>query len=124
MPRPVTSKFLVGQGISDRKGIAKLFFNQEYAKLVPCMSIGQLLRATVSGNSFPEVTSSPVRKYSPKILRLSLDLPIVIEIVDTEEKINAFLPTIDPMIQGGMVTLEKVRVLNYRAGQESIDVTG
>jgi len=64
------------------------------------------------------------RLHTAKILRLSLDLPIVIEIVDTEEKINAFLPTIDPMIQGGMVTLEKVRVLNYRAGQESIDVTG
>ena len=63
------------------------------------------------------------RVHTAKILRLSMDLPIVIEIVDTEEMIQAFLPTIDRMMQGGMVTLEKVRVLNYRAGEESPDRT-
>jgi uncharacterized protein len=55
--------------------------------------------------------------HTAKILRLSLDLPLVIEIVDAEEKINAFLPLLDEMMQGGLVTLEKVRVLHYRAGQ-------
>src|SRR6202161_2511781 len=53
--------------------------------------------------------------HTAKILRLSLDLPLVIEIVDAEEKINSFLPILDKMMQGGLVTLEKVRVLQYRA---------
>jgi PII-like signaling protein len=57
------------------------------------------------------------RLHTAKILRLSLDLPLVIEIVDSEENINAFLPLIDEMIQGGLVTLEKVRVVEYRAAQ-------
>jgi PII-like signaling protein len=57
------------------------------------------------------------RLHTAKILRLSLDLPIVIEIVDSEEKINAFLPTLDPMLGGGLVTLEKVKVIEYRAGK-------
>lgn len=54
------------------------------------------------------------RMHTAKILRLSMDLPIVIEIVDSEEKVNEFLPTLDEMINGGMVTLEKVRVIHYR----------
>ncbi len=58
------------------------------------------------------------RLHTAKILRLSMDLPLVIEIVDSEEKLNAFLPVLDQMMQGGLVTLEKVRVLDYRAGQE------
>src|SRR5678815_6064353 len=52
--------------------------------------------------------------HTSKILRLSMDLPMVIEIVDSEEKINAFLPELDKMISGGLVTLEKVKVLQYR----------
>src|SRR6202167_5702221 len=55
--------------------------------------------------------------HTAKILRLSMDLPIVIEIVDSEEKINSFLPTLDNMIGGGLVTLEKVKVLHYRSGE-------
>jgi PII-like signaling protein len=58
------------------------------------------------------------RLHTAKVLRLSMDLPIVIEIVDGEEKINAFLPSLDKMISGGLVTLEKVKVLQYR-GQSS-----
>jgi PII-like signaling protein len=54
------------------------------------------------------------RLHTAKILRLSMDLPLVIEIVDSEEKINAFLPVLDPMIDGGLVTLEKVKVIEYR----------
>jgi PII-like signaling protein len=56
------------------------------------------------------------RLHTAKILRLSLDLPLVIEIVDSEEKINAFLPYLDEVMKGGLVTLEKVKVIDYRAG--------
>ena len=54
------------------------------------------------------------RMHTAKILRLSMDLPIVIEIVDSEEKINAFLPALEGMMSGGMVTLERVQVIEYR----------
>ncbi|MGB8363938.1 MAG: DUF190 domain-containing protein [Rhizomicrobium sp.] len=53
------------------------------------------------------------RLHTAKILRLSEDLPLVIEIVDSEEKINAFLPALDAMMGSGLVTLEKVKVLRY-----------
>lgn len=53
--------------------------------------------------------------HTAKILRLSFDLPLVIEIVDTEEKLDLFLPVLDEMMSGGLVTLEKVRVIDYRA---------
>lgn len=56
------------------------------------------------------------RLHTTKILRLSVDLPLVIEIVDSEEKINAFLPTLEQMMGSGLVTLEKARVLHYRSG--------
>ncbi|MFO0840357.1 MAG: DUF190 domain-containing protein [Phycisphaerae bacterium] len=55
------------------------------------------------------------RMHTTKVLRLSQDLPIVIEIVDTAEKIDAFLNQIDPMVSEGLVTLENVRVIRYRA---------
>jgi uncharacterized protein len=54
------------------------------------------------------------RLHTAKILRLSMDLPLVIEIVDSEEKIQAFLPELDTMITGGLVTMEKVQVIEYR----------
>ena len=54
------------------------------------------------------------RLHTNKILRLSIDLPLVIEIVDSEEKIQSFLPVLEGMIGGGMVTLEKVHVIHYR----------
>jgi PII-like signaling protein len=53
------------------------------------------------------------RLHTTKILRLSLDLPLVIEIVDAQEKIDAFLPVLNGMISSGLVTLEKVQVLQY-----------
>jgi len=53
------------------------------------------------------------RLHTAKILRLSFDLPIVVEIVDTEAKINEFLPVLDGMMSSGLVTLEKVQVLQY-----------
>jgi len=52
--------------------------------------------------------------HTAKILRLSMDLPIVIEIVDTAQKINAFLPVLDEMMGGGLVTLERTNVIRYR----------
>ena len=54
------------------------------------------------------------RLHTSKILRLSMDLPMVIEIVDSEDKIDGFLPTLDGMMQSGLVTLEKIKVLRYR----------
>jgi PII-like signaling protein len=54
--------------------------------------------------------------HTAKILRLSSDLPLVIEIVDTEDKIERFLPLIDDAITEGLVTVEKVEVRFYRAG--------
>jgi uncharacterized protein len=54
------------------------------------------------------------RLHTDKVLRLSVDLPIVIECVDSEEKIEAILPELDDMIGGGLITLEKVRVIAYR----------
>jgi hypothetical protein len=53
------------------------------------------------------------RLHTAKILRLSEDLPIVIEIVDSEEKINALLPVLDGMMGSGLITLERVQVLQY-----------
>ena len=57
------------------------------------------------------------RLHTAKILRLSEDLPMVIEIVDSEDKIKGFLPVLDTMMTSGLVTLEKVQVLRY--GTES-----
>ncbi|MCS7089833.1 MAG: DUF190 domain-containing protein [Verrucomicrobiota bacterium] len=56
------------------------------------------------------------RLHTAKILRLSMDLPVVIEIVDEETKIQSFLPVLHRMMQGGLVTWEKVKVLRYEAG--------
>ena len=55
------------------------------------------------------------RLRTDRIEVLSLDLPVVIECVDTEEKITAILPEIDQMIEGGLITLERAKVIMYRA---------
>jgi len=57
------------------------------------------------------------RMHTAKILRLSMDLPLIIEIVDSEANINAFLPALETMIGGGLVTLEKVKVLRYSGNE-------
>jgi PII-like signaling protein len=57
------------------------------------------------------------RLHTAKILRLSEDLPVVIEIVDTEERIQTFLPELDQMLGDGLVTQEKVHITIYRAKQ-------
>jgi PII-like signaling protein len=58
------------------------------------------------------------RLHTAKILRLSEDLPIIVEIVDSEEKINAFLPHLEEMMSSGLVTLEKVQVLQYGTSKQ------
>lgn len=71
----------------------------------------QLAGATVLRGGMGFGQSS--RLHTTKILRLSEDLPLVVEIVDSEEKINAFLPILGNIMTSGLVTLEKVQVLQY-----------
>jgi len=66
--------------------------------------------------------SAKVHKGS--LFRLSADLPIVIECVETDEKVEAILPTLDEMLGGGLITLEKVRVIMYRADIPEAERTG
>lgn len=61
------------------------------------------------------------RIHTARILRLSTDLPIVVEVVDTREKIEAFLPSIDEAIEEGLATLEKVEIRFYRSGSTPAD---
>ncbi len=79
-----------------------------------------VLKARETGLAGATVLRSPMgygaasRLHTVKILRLSEDLPIVIEIVDSKEKIDAFLPVLDAMMNGGLVTTETVNVVSYR----------
>ena len=81
-------------------------------------AIVQLLRkrhyagATVTRGIMAFGASS--RIHAAKFLELSLDLPIVIECVETQEKIDAILPELDTMVSGGLITLERVNVIMYR----------
>jgi PII-like signaling protein len=59
------------------------------------------------------------RIHTAKILRLSEDLPMVVEIVDTPERLAEFLPDLDSMIGEGLITLERVRIIAYRHGQDN-----
>ena len=85
-----------------------------YEAIVLTAREAQLAGATVLRGPMGFGKSSHL--HTAKILRLSTDLPLVIEIVDSEEKINAFLPILDKIMGGGLVTMEKVKVLHYRAG--------
>jgi PII-like signaling protein len=60
------------------------------------------------------------RVRTAKILELSTDLPIIVEIVDTAEKIEAFLPVIDGAIKDGMATVERVQIRFYRSGKDYV----
>lgn len=55
--------------------------------------------------------------HTDKILRLSQDLPIIVEVIETAEKIEKILPRMDEMVDGGLITLERVRVILYRAAK-------
>ena len=86
-----------------------------YEAIVLAAREAQLAGATVLRGPMGFGKSSHL--HTAKILRLSMDLPLVIEIVDSEEKINAFLPTLEEMMGGGLVTMEKVKILHYRSGE-------
>jgi PII-like signaling protein len=83
-----------------------------YEKIVLKARAAGLAGATVLRGPLGYGKSSHL--HTAKILRLSLDLPMLIEIVDRDEKIQAFLPVLDGMIGGGLVTLEKVLAIMYR----------
>lgn len=59
------------------------------------------------------------RMHTAKLLRLSEDLPVVIEIVDTEDKINTLFPFLDEVVKEGLITLEKVRIIKYRYSEKN-----
>ena len=86
-----------------------------YEAIVMAARAAHLAGATVLRGPMGFGKSS--RLHTAKILRLSVDLPLVIEIVDSAEKINAFLPVLDKMMGGGLVTLEPVKVIQYRGGE-------
>lgn len=79
-----------------------------------------VLRAREAGLAGATVIRCPMgfgansRVHTTKVLRLSEDLPFIIEIIDTKEKIDAFIPVLDGMVEEGLVTLEPVQVILYR----------
>ena len=97
-------------GESDKQGYYPL-----YEVIVKAAREAHLAGATMLRGPMGFGKSSHI--HTEKILQLSADLPVVIEIVDSEEKINGFLPQLDELLTetGALVTLEKVRVLHYRA---------
>ncbi len=84
-----------------------------YEAIVNAARVAKLAGATVLRGPLGYGRSS--RLHSAKLLDISEDLPLIVEIVDTEEAIKAFLPTLDGMMGSGLVTLEKVQVLQYGA---------
>ena len=58
------------------------------------------------------------RLHTTRILRLSEDLPILVEVIDREDRLRAVLPEIDAMVEGGLITLEKVEVMTYRSPEQ------
>jgi uncharacterized protein len=56
--------------------------------------------------------------HTDKLLRLSQDLPIIVEVIESQESIDKILPRLDEMVEGGLITLEKVRVILYRAAKK------
>jgi len=83
-----------------------------YAAIVELLRARGLAGATVTRAIMG--FGATARLHTDSVLRLSLDLPIVVECVDAEEKIQAVLPDIDAMMGGGLITLERVRVIAYR----------
>jgi hypothetical protein len=84
-----------------------------YEAIVTAARNAKLAGATVLRGPMGYGHSS--RLHTTQILRLSEDLPLIVEIVDTEQAIKAFLPILDPMMGSGLVTLEKLQVLQYGA---------
>ena len=99
--------------------LLRIFFGEDdkyqgrplYEAIVLAARSAKLAGATVLRGPMGFGRSS--RLHTTKILRLSQDLPVVVEIVDAQEKIDAFLPVLDGMMSSGLVTIEKVQVLQY-----------
>lgn len=85
-----------------------------YAAIVEKAREAHLAGATVLRGPMGFGKNSRLR--TSKLLELSTDLPILIEIIDTEDRIRAFLPVVDEMVQDGLVTLEAVEVVKYTGG--------
>lgn len=96
-------------GESDRHGLQPL-----YTAIVEAARAAGLSGATV----FKGIEGFGARSvvHAARVFDLSTDLPILIELVDVEEKIRAFIPTLDTMVLDGMITLETVEVVRYKAG--------
>lgn len=82
-----------------------------YEALVELFHAEGVAGATVIKGAMGYGSKSEV--HSDRFLRLSSDLPVIVEVVDSEEIIDAILPLIEGMFQGGLITLEKVRVINF-----------
>jgi PII-like signaling protein len=101
-------------GESDRTGTKPL-----YQAIVERMRERGLAGATVLRGI--EGFGAQQHLHTTRILRLSEDLPILIEAVDTEERIRSILPELDEMLDDGLITLERVEVIAYRAGSTARD---
>ena len=99
-------------GESDRHGSRPLYEAIVEEARARGMAGATVLRATLGFGAHSRI-------HTAKVLRLSEDLPMVVEIVDTPERIATFLPVLDGMMGEGLVTLEKIRVITYRAGTPS-----
>jgi PII-like signaling protein len=101
--------------------LLRIFFGEDdkfngrplYEAIVKAAREAKLAGATVLRGPMGFGRSS--RVHTTKIIALSEDLPLIVEIVDTEQAIKAFVPTLDAMMGSGLVTLEKVQVLQYGA---------
>lgn len=109
---------LTGQGLLVRIFIGegdKFEGKPLYKQIVNICREMNIAGATVLRGIMGFGANSKVKTTS--ILRLSDDLPLVVEIVDTQEKIDTLLPLLDDMMDGGLITLEKVQILQYRHHQ-------
>lgn len=88
-----------------------------YAQIVELLRQRQFAGATVFRGIMGFGASS--RVHTDRFLELSSDLPVVVECVETEEKINAVLPELDRMIGGGLITLERAHVIVYRGASDA-----
>lgn len=96
-------------GESDRHGHQPLY----EALVLKLRELG-LAGATVLRSPMGFGANSTI--HTAKILQLSMDMPIIIEVVDTREKIESFLPVLDEMMDGGLATMEDIKVIHYRPG--------
>lgn len=96
-------------GESDRHGMQPL-----YTAIVEAARAAGLSGAT----AFKGIEGFGARSvvHAARVFDLSTDLPILIELVDTEERVRSFIPTLDTMVRDGMITLETVEVVRYTAG--------